>query len=79
MHIDTDADDGKGQHVAFGLGLDQDPARLATAEQQIVGPAQIDTRARWQNGLRRPRPDLRLTAEAANEPAEMAERSNTLT
>jgi hypothetical protein len=45
MHVDADAHDGKGNRAGHGLRFDQDAACLASADQQIVGPAQIDRKA----------------------------------
>ena len=44
MHVDADAHHGKGNLAAFGLGFDKNPAHLATADEQIVGPAQVDSK-----------------------------------
>ena len=53
-------DDGESQLPRFGLRLDQDAARLARADQQIVGPAQIDCESAASTGSPRlqqvPRP-----------------------
>ena len=45
MDVDADADHGKCNRAGLGLRFDQDAAGLARADQQIVGPAQIDRRA----------------------------------
>ena len=42
MDIDAYSDDGVGNRAGFGFGLDEDAARFAWADEQVVGPANVD-------------------------------------
>ena len=46
MHIDADADHCVGQPFGVGSCLNQNAAGFARADQEIVGPAQVDMRGR---------------------------------
>ena len=41
VDVDADADDGIGHCAGFCFGLNEDAARFARTEEQVVGPAQI--------------------------------------
>src|SRR5579871_4494521 len=45
VHVDANADDGVSHAGIFKLGLDEDAAGFAFAEQQVVGPPQVDSKA----------------------------------
>jgi hypothetical protein len=45
MDVDADADDSVGDLVRFGARFDEDAAGFARADEQIVGPAEVDGQA----------------------------------
>src|SRR5271157_1827681 len=45
MHVDADAYDSKGDGAAFSARLDQNAARFTRADEKIVGPAQVNSKA----------------------------------
>ena len=59
MHINTDADYCVGQALGFEICLNKNAAGFAWADEQIVGPAQVD----------RSNPETARMASAAARPA----------
>jgi hypothetical protein len=45
VDVDADADDGVSDIPGFGFGFDEDAADFARADEQIVGPAEVDCEA----------------------------------
>ena len=72
MPTPTTANATKPSRAGFRVGLDQDAAGLARADQQIVGPAQIDASGRRRREWPRRRPARRPAATAAGARRECA-------
>ena len=79
MNVDANAHHGKTSHLALDLRFDQDAADLALANQQIVGPAQIDRQTRATARIASAAANPAASGSSGSRAAGIAGRNSTLT